>query len=82
MADRIEIGVMKLEGDWRGIFIRGDDALAYARRLRGLLAKAEERAGAGEMPDEEASAWSRLSSLAELLESCRAPTTRMSRAPD
>jgi hypothetical protein len=71
MADRIETGVMKL--DWPGIFIRGDDALAYARRLRGLLAKAEERAGAGEMPDEEASAWSRLSSLAELLESCRAP---------
>ena len=32
-----ETGPMKFGGDWRGVFIRGDNALAYAKTLEPLL---------------------------------------------
>lgn len=31
---RPETGAMRFEGDWRGVFIRGDNATAYAVYLR------------------------------------------------
>jgi hypothetical protein len=31
---RAETGAMRFEGDWRGVFIRGDNATAYAVYLR------------------------------------------------
>jgi hypothetical protein len=64
MAARLETGVMNPEGDWPGIFIRGDDALAYANRLRSLFAELETRAKAGEISEEEISAWAKLNDLA------------------
>ena len=74
-AERLETGVLKPEGDWPGVFIRGDDALVYARRLQFLFAAFEARAKAGDVAEEEISAWSKLKDLADLLESCRAKTT-------
>jgi hypothetical protein len=53
------------------VFIRGDDALSYARRLRSLFAALEARASSGDVAQEEISAWAKLQSLVELLESCR-----------
>lgn len=66
---RFETGVLQPEGDWPGIFIRGDDALGYAGRLRILIATLEARAG--DLSEEEARAWLRLLDLIDLLESCR-----------
>jgi hypothetical protein len=71
LPGRLETGVLKPEGDWLGVFIRGDDALSYARRLRSLFAALEARASRGDVAHEEISAWARLQSLVELLESCR-----------
>ena len=37
---RVETGAVQFEGDWPGIFIRGDNALAYGymlSRLPGLI---------------------------------------------
>jgi len=31
---RPETGTMQFEGDWRGVFIRGDNAFAYAMALK------------------------------------------------
>jgi len=71
-TERLETGVLKPEGDWPGIFIRGDDALAYANRLRLLFAALEARAKAGDdISEEEISAWAKLNELADLLASCR-----------
>jgi hypothetical protein len=71
LPGRLETGVLKPEGDWLGVFIRGDDALSYARRLRSLFAALEARASSGDVAQEEISAWAKLQSLVELLESCR-----------
>jgi hypothetical protein len=70
--DRYETGPLQFEGDWSGIFIRGDDALSYAGTLRRLFASAEERANAGTLREAELSDWMRVQALAELLASCRA----------
>jgi hypothetical protein len=71
-AERLETGVLKPEGDWPGIFIRGDDALAYANQLRRLLFDVlEARARAGNISPEEIAAWGKLNELADLLASCR-----------
>ena len=35
---RAETGPMEFDGDWRGIFIRGDNAGAFALQLRIFLA--------------------------------------------
>ena len=71
LPGRLETGVLKPEGDWLGVFIRGDDALSYARRLRSLFAALQARASSGDIAQEEISAWAKLQSLVELLESCR-----------
>lgn len=34
---RLETGVVQEEGDWPGVFIRGDNAFAYAGQLRAAL---------------------------------------------
>jgi hypothetical protein len=34
---RVETGVIKLGDDWPGVFIRGDDACAYATHLEVIL---------------------------------------------
>ena len=34
---RVETGVIQFEGDWPGIFIRGDEALGFAARLTAVL---------------------------------------------
>jgi hypothetical protein len=74
-AERLETGILKPEGDWPGVFIRGDEALAYARRLQSLFAAFEARAKAGgDISEGEISAWAKLKDLADLLESCRTKT--------
>ncbi len=37
MGDRPETGAMKFEGDWTGVFLRGDNALGYGLALKALL---------------------------------------------
>lgn len=64
---RVATGVVKFGNDWPGVFVRGDDALGYAAKLRLLLAGAK-------MRDDEFDAWARVADLAALLESCRAPS--------
>jgi hypothetical protein len=34
---RAETGTMKFEGDWRGVFIRGDNAFGYAMNIKMML---------------------------------------------
>jgi len=34
---RPETGTMRFDGDWRGVFVRGDDAFGYATSLRAIL---------------------------------------------
>jgi len=34
---RVETGVVQFGDDWPGVFIRGDNAFAYARALNALL---------------------------------------------
>jgi hypothetical protein len=34
---RAETGAMRFAGDWRGVFIRGDNAFGYAMALRATL---------------------------------------------
>jgi hypothetical protein len=72
MTERLEAGVLKPKGDWPGIFIRGDEALFYAFRLRSLLTA---RAEAGDISEEEMAACTRLNRLADLLESCHVPSS-------
>lgn len=71
MGDRLETGVMTPDGDWPGIFIRGDNALGYAANLRAVYALAEQRAKEGSMRGDEAMIWSHLKGLTDLLGSCR-----------
>lgn len=71
MTKRVETGPMKIGDDWTGIFIRGDNALAFALTLRNLLAMANERAKNGQVDSVEAIYWAQIDGLAELLESCR-----------
>lgn len=37
MQQRAETGVLEFEGDWPGVFIRGDNAMMYAMTLRLVL---------------------------------------------
>jgi hypothetical protein len=66
---RMATGPLKLGNDWPGIFIRGDEALGYAAKLRALYVKANERAA--ELSEDELAAWARVEQLTALLESCR-----------
>lgn len=38
-GERPESGPMSFEGDWPGVFIRGDNAFEYAQALRELLGR-------------------------------------------
>lgn len=73
MANRLNTGVFQPEGDWPGIFIRGDEALSHANRLSILLRAHEKRAEHEDIPDDERLAWARLNDLVALLGSCRVP---------
>lgn len=68
----VRTGRMQFDGDWPGVFIRGDDALGFAGTLRTLLNEAEKRAF--ELSEQEVRALARISELAALLESCRGNT--------
>lgn len=41
MDNRAETGVMRFDGDWRGVFIRGDNAFGYAMYLKAVLESSE-----------------------------------------
>lgn len=71
-TNRMETGPLKPDGDWTGIFIRGDDALSYAGRLRRVFdaLDASARAGVDEARAVAADAI-KMRELAELLASCR-----------
>jgi len=75
---RVITGVMGFENDWPGVFIRGDEALGYAGRLKFLLtifeARARKLVEEGRADDafvEEAKSWGCMHELADLLASCR-----------
>lgn len=58
---RVETGIVQFDGDWPGVWIRGDNALAWAGELKAILM----------VPDHK---WGRksLERMIELLESCHA----------
>ncbi len=61
---RAETGPMEFDQDWPGIFIRGDNAFAYAMYLRAVL-EAD-----GSQPGIDYIARANVEALIELLESC------------
>jgi hypothetical protein len=69
MTKRTETGRMQFGNDWPGVFIRGDDALSYARNLSVLIAAVEQRGV--DLAEGELSAWARVVELRDLLASCR-----------
>ncbi len=74
MTQRTETGRLQFAKDWPGIFIRGDDALSYARILRDLLANANDRmqrVGLSGTEIDDVMEWTKVKELADLLESCR-----------
>jgi hypothetical protein len=54
------------------VFIRGDDALGYAGKVKFLLSLLEGRAQ--QLSQAEITAWARVQELSDLLESCRVPS--------
>lgn len=36
---RPETGAMRFDGDWRGVFIRGDNAFGYAMNIKEILSE-------------------------------------------
>jgi hypothetical protein len=72
-------GVVRLENDWPGVFIRGDDALSYVGSLKFLLSTVEvhirklveEMHADYDTPGCEVMTWDHIRELADLLESCR-----------
>src|SRR5262245_19118359 len=67
----LRTGPLQLDGDWPGVFIRGDDALSFARTIRALHLAANARAKEGAMPHDEVVQWGRLEELMDILNSCR-----------
>ena len=63
---------MQFGADWPGVFIRGDEALGFARALRDVLKSAEDRIIQSGFTEDELAQWSRIQDLAAVLESCRA----------
>ena len=61
---RAETGPMEFSQDWPGVFIRGDNAFAYAMYLRALLETD------GSNPGIDYIARAQVQGLIELLESC------------
>lgn len=66
-AERVETGALEINGDWPGIFIRGDDCLQYSMHLR----KAVEVLKQHQLSNMDAFTLSTLEGLAGLLESSR-----------
>ena len=62
MNKRVETGPYRFDGDWPGYFIRGDEALALAKKLRFAADAAGKRNDAHDF----------LIALASRLEECRA----------
>ena len=62
ISERIETGVLQVNDDWPGIFIRGDNALYYGYILQELIDN-------GKLDPVRSL---QLVSLADLLQSCRA----------
>lgn len=69
MTERVETGKMQVGNDWPGVFIRGDEALAYAGMIHRLGAAAEKLLPV--LSDDEMRSLASLMTLAEVLESCR-----------
>lgn len=79
---RLETGRFTPEGDWPGVFIRGDAALIYQRVINNALQMLE---ASTSLPDNEiAFAWgvdrAQLQDIADLLGSCRQDETPPSAA--
>jgi hypothetical protein len=64
-AGRVETGALQINGDWPGIYIRGDDALYYAMQLSRVLGQLDP---ASELVD--IITVSSLKSLVDTLRSC------------
>ena len=69
--DRIETGPLQINGDWPGVFIRGDNAMFYGMALRQLLSLLKDGNNIERMLT-----ISPLYGLAELLASCNVKTLR------
>lgn len=67
-AGRVETGVLQINDDWPGVFIRGDNAMHYAMNLRRMIAELEKHSD-GNLHD--AFAVSTLKSLLSILEKSR-----------
>lgn len=67
-AERVETGVLEINDDWPGIFIRGDNALAYAMYVSQAIAVLEKMEDKEQM---DVFALYGLKGLASLLSSCR-----------
>lgn len=67
-AERVETGVLEINGDWPGIFIRGDNALAYAMYVNQAINALEQMENKEQM---DVFALYGLKGLASLLSSCR-----------
>ncbi len=63
--ERIPTGVLRLGADWPGIFIRGDEALAFASEIAACI----EGVKRGSLPPDQKNG--RLDALLRLLGSCR-----------
>lgn len=61
-GQRVETGALQFEGDWPGVFIRGDEAIGAAAQIRQVLPL---------IPAHDDTLRSRLSDLVRTLESCR-----------
>lgn len=61
--NRVETGVVRFNDDWPGVFIRGDNAFAYAQYLKVLLAIHRES-------ETQTLAAGEIEGLVETLESC------------
>ena len=67
-ATRVETGVLEINDDWPGVFIRGDNAMHYAMSIKQVLSKLEAESNTD---IHTALAVSALKSLLELLASSR-----------
>jgi hypothetical protein len=61
-GERVETGAIQFGNDWPGVFIRGDNAAAYAMDLRRMLEH---------IPDECIFTRASIGGLINTLESCR-----------
>lgn len=67
-AERVETGSLQINDDWPGVFIRGDNALAYAMYLEMAINQLERQPDQGNM---DMFIVHTLKDLAKLLQGCR-----------